>query len=140
MERVVELRAIPLFKAVGADALVPVAAIATHVQFARDATIFEQGEGGDCLYVISDGEVAIIRDDVELARLGKGECFGEMALLEQAPRSATARAATDSMLLTIARDDFKDLLDVYPVIARAIANVLVERLRDAYTRAPESDP
>ncbi len=128
---VLELRAIPLFRDLGAEALVPVAAIASHVSFASGEEVFSQGGAGDRLFVISEGRVAIVRDEVQLAELGPGECFGEMALLERTTRSATAVAREASVLLTIARDDFDDLLDVYPIIARAIARVLAERLREA---------
>lgn len=134
MGLILELRAISLFKGLGADALVPVAAIATHVTYDAGALIFEQGGEGDRLYVISKGKVEIVRDGQRLAVLGPGECFGEMALLERTSRSATVRAVSGSKLLTIAREDFDDLLDVYPVISRAIANVLVDRLRDAFEK------
>lgn len=134
MGLILELRGIPLFRGLNADELVPVAAIATHVEVERDAIIFEQAGVGDRLYVISRGEVSILRDDVELAVLGPGECFGEMALLERTSRSATARARQSSTLLTITRDDFNDLISVYPIIARAIAKVLVTRLREAYEK------
>lgn len=131
---ILELRGIPLFRGLNADELVPVAAIATHVEVERDEIIFEQAGVGDRLYVISRGEVAIVRDEEQLAVLGPGECFGEMALLERTTRSATARALERTTLLTITHDDFNDLLSVYPIIARAIARVLVTRLREAYEK------
>ncbi len=135
MGLVLELRTIPLFRDLGADELVPVAAIATHVSFDAGAVIFAQAGDGDRLFVISEGDVDIIRDDQRLATLGPGECFGEMALLDRTTRSATAKASTAVTVLTIARDDFNDLLVVYPAIARAIANVLAERLRNAFDRS-----
>ena len=132
MELVLELRTIPLFKALGAESLVPVAAIASHVMFDAGDTIFVQGDEGDRLYVVSQGRVEIVKDAQRLALLAPGHSFGEMALIESAPRSATARCLDATKLLTIARDDFDDLLNLYPSIARAVAEVLAVRLRDAF--------
>jgi CRP/FNR family transcriptional regulator, cyclic AMP receptor protein len=132
MGLVLELRTIPLFKALGAESLVPVAAIASHVSYDAEATVFSQGDEGDRLYVVSEGCVEIVKDAQRLAALAPGQSFGEMALIESAPRSATARCSEASKLLTIAREDFDDLLNVYPSIARAVAEVLAVRLRDAF--------
>ncbi len=134
MKLILELRGIALFRDLDAEELVPVAATATQVTVSAGEAIFEQAGVGDRLYVILKGEVEILRHATRLALLGPGECFGEMALLERTTRSATARAIRDTTLVTIARDDFNDLLDVYPAIARGIATLLAERLRHAYDR------
>lgn len=131
MALVLELRTIPLFKALGAESLVLVAGIASHVTFESGAVVFDEGDDGDRLYVVSDGEVEIVREGERLATLRAGQCFGEMALIESAPRSAGARSVGRTRLMTIAREDFDDLVNVYPEIARAIAEVLAFRLRDA---------
>jgi CRP-like cAMP-binding protein len=134
LELVFQLHAIPLFKGLGAEELLPVAGIATHVSHAAGEVIFEEGALGDHLYVTSSGRVEISRGGQRIAELGPGECFGEMALLDRAPRSATVRVLEDARLVAIARDDFHDLLDLYPAIARAIAVVLAARLREATSR------
>lgn len=127
-----ELRAIPFFRGLSADELVPVATIATLVTYPAGHVVFRQRDEGDRLYVISRGAVDVLRDDQRIATLGRGECFGEMALLDEATRSATIVARSDIAMLTLARDDFLDLLDVYPAIARTVAKLLTERLREAY--------
>lgn len=132
MDLVFELRAIPFFRGLSADELVPVATIAARVAFPEGHVIFRQTDEGDRIYVISEGVVDVLRDDERIATLGQGECFGEMALLDRTTRSATIVATSDVAMLTIARDDFLDLLDVYPAIARMVAKLLTERLREAY--------
>ena len=82
--------------------------------FEPNETIFREGDWGDSLYIIVDGEIEIIRDvpgrgNVTLARLGRGECFGEIGLVRQLPRSATVRALTVVNVLAMDRDEFQSL-------------------------------
>jgi CRP-like cAMP-binding protein len=128
------LRDIPLFKGLSADELLPIAGIATRTAHDEGAVVFEEGSHGAHLYVIAEGRVEVLRGGERLALLGPGDCFGEMALLDQSVRSASVRVVEAAALVTIARDDFDDLLEVYPAIARAIALVLAGRLREAYQK------
>ena len=130
LELVLRLRDNPLFAGLSADEVLPIATITEQKSFPAGEVIFKEGAAGEHLYLISRGRVEVLRDDKHLNELGVGECFGEMALLDSAPRSATVRALDDVSLVTIAREDFMDLLDVYPAIARAIALVLAGRLRN----------
>lgn len=103
--------------------------------------VFHRGDFGDCLYVINEGEVDVILDDTAkdekiLARLGPGEYFGEMALLSNAPRNATVRAATELHTLTIHRDDFASLHGSIPALRKSIEETM-ERHRAA---APSETP
>ncbi len=87
--------------------------------FEPNETIFREGDWGDSLYIIVDGEVEITRDvpgrgDVPLARLGRGECFGEMGLVRQMPRSATVRTVTRVNVLAIDRHAFQALFAHLP--------------------------
>ena len=82
--------------------------------FEPNQTIFREGDCGDSLYIIVDGEIEITRDvpgrgEITLARLGRGECFGEMGLVRQLPRSATVRASTGVNVLAMDRDAFQSL-------------------------------
>ena len=95
--------------------------------------VFRQGDAGDRIYVVKSGEVEVVRDDPEkgevvLARLGKGAYFGEMALLSQAPRNASVRAATEVTALAIERDDFRALFSSIPAFEKSIRDVLKERV------------
>jgi hypothetical protein len=129
MDRVFLLRSIPLFEGIPADQLLAVADIAAEVGFEARDVIFREGDPGDHLYLIVHGRVNIVHGQSILAELGPGECFGEMALLDQSPRSAMAVAATDLDCMVLARDDFEDLLELSPSLAKGIIRVLTQRLR-----------
>jgi CRP-like cAMP-binding protein len=75
--------------------------------------------------------VRVHRQDKTIAELGERECFGEMAILDASPRSATVTALSDVALLKIAREDFEELLQEKHVIAQGIIKVLTRRLREA---------
>ena len=129
MEMVFVLKAVPLFSGLSAQQLVPVADILTEVTYEEDDIVFQQGTEGLALYVVVDGEVEVVSDGEVLATLGRNECFGEMAVLDRALRSATIRVTRDVVLFRIARDDFQDLLELYPTLAKGVIRVLVGRVR-----------
>jgi CRP-like cAMP-binding protein len=128
---VLHLRGVPLFRDLSADELLPVAQFAAEVKLAPGEVVFREGDDGDRLYIVAVGKVEVLRAGQRIAELGPGECFGEMALLDRTPRSATVRTLEETTLVATARDDFNDLLDLYPALARAIAAVLAGRLREA---------
>ncbi len=134
MARVFRLRDIPLFSGLTADELLPVGEIATEATLASGAVVFEEGDPGERFYVLTSGRVDVLSNGRRLATLGPGECFGEMALLDGTTRSAAVRAVDDCTVLVMNRSDFLDLLELYPGIARAIAVVLVGRLRERLAR------
>lgn len=94
--------------------------------------VFDEGEEGHAIYIILEGTVAITRTRngvvSEVARLGVGEFFGELALLDGAPRSADARAAENARLAVFFRDDFLELLDTHGRIASKIARQLARHI------------
>jgi CRP-like cAMP-binding protein len=108
-------------------------------RFAKDFTagtvLFEEGQPGDHMYVITQGEIEIRRNVGEtervLAVLPAGEFFGEMAILNARPRSATAVVRVDSRLLVIAGNTFEAMLRARPEIAMRIIKALATRLENA---------
>jgi len=103
--------------------------------------IFDEGEEGQAIYIVASGDVLICRQGQgatdsmgRVAQLGAGTFFGELALLDNAPRSAQARAATACQLIVFFRDDFVGLLDTHARIAskisRELARHLGARMRD----------
>lgn len=108
-------------------------------RFARDfgagTVLFEEGQPGDNMYVVQDGEVEIRRQVGEtervLAVLTPGEFFGEMAILNGRPRSATAVVRTDARLLVIEGRTFEAMLRARPEIALRIIKALATRLESA---------
>ena len=112
--------------------------ICTEQQFKFGQTIFKEGEPGNRLYIISEGEVRVSRDvpgsgEEALAVLKSGACFGEMAVFDRSTRSTDAIANTDCVLVTIARSDFEMLLDFDRDLAHkilwSVVKLLCERLR-----------
>lgn len=103
--------------------------------------VFDEGEEGQALYVIVSGSVAICHPgqrDHPIADLGPGNFFGELALLDNAPRSAQARASEESELAVFFRGDFERLMESHARIASRIAlqlaRILGQRLRSSTTQ------
>ncbi|MGE3908443.1 MAG: cyclic nucleotide-binding domain-containing protein [Chloroflexota bacterium] len=117
------LAALPLFAGVGSRELDRVAARMLVTRYSAGDTIVEQGGVGDRFFVIADGSVEVVRMKAEtgeeaiIAHLGVGDFFGEMALLDDAPRTATVRARSPVETFTLAREDFAHLLERPPTEA-----------------------
>ena len=94
--------------------------------------VFDEGEVGQAIYIVASGEVLICRQGQgnagRLAQLGAGTFFGELALLDDSPRSAQARAASACRLIVFFRDDFVGLLDTHARIASKISRELARHL------------
>ena len=131
VEKVLFLKSIDLFSQIPGEDLAQVALIATEEAREQGEEIFAEGESGDALYLVSDGKVRVHKNDRVIAELGERECFGEMAILDASPRSATVTAVTDTNLLKIGREDFQEIMSEKPEIAMGIIKVLARRLRDA---------
>lgn len=93
--------------------------------------IFQEGEAGDCFYLIVFGEVAISRGGSPITQMAEGSCFGEMAVLESTPRNATATAAAKTLVFCVEREI---LTNVFPSlgfkVASSLAKDLSQKLRD----------
>ena len=128
------LKSIDLFRALPGEELAQIAEIAEEQPFAFGDQVFTEGEPGDALYLVVEGTVKVHQGGKQLAQLGPRDVFGEMAVLDSEPRSATVTALKDSVLLKIARDDFRDILQERPEIGMGVIKVLSRRLRDASRR------
>jgi NADH dehydrogenase len=107
--------------------------------------IFRQGDRGDRLYVIVEGEVEMFLEESaqpphQLARLGPGECFGEMALVNDKPRMATARSITRANLLSLDRHAFTELFAHHPPLRRMFQALIDERQRAGARPELEGQP
>jgi len=106
--------------------------------FEPSEVIFRQGDAGDRLYIVVDGEVEMITEEPGtgeqvLARLGPGDCFGEMALVGAKPRMATARSATSVNLLTIDQNGFHALFAYHPPLRQWFQRLIEQRLGEIST-------
>ena len=135
-----QLRDIPLFAELTLEEILPVAEISSERSYEAGDTIFEEGAEAHHMYLITAGGVEVLRDGARLATLAAGECFGEMAIVDKTTRSATIRAIEATKVVVTPRDDFADLLDLYPALARGVVTVLVRRLRAANEESAVLDP
>ena len=131
VEKVLFLKSIDLFSQIPGEDLAQVALISTEEAREQGEEIFAEGEAGDALYLVLEGKVRVHKQDRVIAELAERECFGEMAILDAAPRSATVTAVSDANLLKISREDFEEIMSEKPEIALGIIRVLSRRLRDA---------
>ncbi|MGC2410280.1 MAG: cyclic nucleotide-binding domain-containing protein [Methyloceanibacter sp.] len=98
-------------------------------RFAASEVIFSEGDKGDAMYVVRSGEVVIERGGRPMETLGGGGIFGEMALIDGSPRSATVRAKTDCVVAPINEKSFLFLVHETPFFAIAVMRTLANRLR-----------
>ncbi len=98
-------------------------------------TVCDEGEVGQTFYFIVSGTAAVIRNGRRVAELGSGGYFGELALLDRLPRSATVKAVTEMELLAIAQKDFNKLLRDSPTLTRKLLVATASRLRNADAKA-----
>jgi len=96
--------------------------------------IFEEGEPGDFAYLITGGEIGIYRDlksdvPIRLASLSKGDIFGEMALFDDSPRVAGAKAHANAMCLALSKEAFNSRLEETDPVLRSIVTYMIQRLR-----------
>ena len=99
------------------------------ISFRAGETIFSEGETGDLMYVVRDGQVDLRVKGQLVDALGPGGVLGEMALIEHAPRTATATARTDCTLVPIPEKRFTFMVQQTPHFALQIMKVMAERLR-----------
>jgi signal transduction histidine kinase len=131
----VELQMVELFCGLNGKEMLDLHEISREKRFPGGSKIFREGDRGDGLYVIKDGSVQIahlVGEEVRhiFSQLGPGEIFGEMAVIEDHPRSATAVALTDTQLYFIARDEMRTLLQHSPGLAFNFLQEISHRLRE----------
>jgi CRP/FNR family transcriptional regulator, cyclic AMP receptor protein len=130
------LRTVPIFSELSDADIASLARLTSHRTCPKDTVVFFENEEGDSFFCIVDGriKVTILGDDgreVILSVLGRGDFFGEMALLDNEPRSATAIAVEDTELLSLHRSDFQSVLSDNRSIMLALIKILTARLRRA---------
>lgn len=133
------LKKIEIFEQLAVNELSAVAAVTEQVTFAENEQVINEGDAGDTLYLIIEGEVVVLKrqedgQDVELDRMGEGDSFGEMALFEDIPRSATIRSVRPSSMLMLHKQEFKEIVHEYPQIALGICKALSSRIRKLHRK------
>ena len=129
------LRGIPLFASVSVDDLSGLSRQFTRRRYRKDEIIFHKGDFGSTFHIINSGVVKLSipseeGGDVFLTQLGPGDFFGELALLDERPRSATATARDSTETLALEREDFLDFMKLYPDVSASVLAVLAQRIRN----------
>ncbi|MFQ5460940.1 MAG: Crp/Fnr family transcriptional regulator, partial [Anaerolineae bacterium] len=132
-----------LFEALPRPAVERLAERSQHRHFGAGERVFDEGDPGAALYVVAEGEIRIdiaspAGEHVTLVFLGPGEAFGELALLDDAPRSAEAVATEASTLLSLYRKDFYSILEDEPEAVRALLGTLAGYVRNTNQRLADA--
>ena len=129
------LKNIPLFSSLTDSELTAIEKVAVKKTFPKNTILLSEGDSTDALYVICEGKVKVTIDDNEgkeliLSILGTGEYFGEMALLDDEPRSASVTTKETTQLLIISKNDFMGFFSSNPIALNLLKD-LIKRLREA---------
>jgi diguanylate cyclase (GGDEF)-like protein len=129
------LRQVPLFRDLPEGDLMRLAKVSVEESFVSESVIVAVGEPGHRLYIVLEGEVQVLyparSQDFELARLKEGDFFGEMALLNDMPRSATVKAVGNVRTLAIEKEDFRRIVRQRPDLAIMLLEMMSVRIRNA---------
>jgi CRP/FNR family cyclic AMP-dependent transcriptional regulator len=142
MERLLALRQVPLFATLSLDQLEAVHQITREITFLSGEVIMREGDPGGELYLLLEGRVSVWKNhgtprETQLSTLEAVTYFGEMAILDDEPRSATVIAVDRCRLLSLDGRSLKDLVHQMPEIAFEIFRVLTGRVRAAERRMTE---
>jgi CRP-like cAMP-binding protein len=130
-DKAAALAAVPLFAGISAESMERLAKVAGEQEFGPGQFIVRQGQVGTGLYVILSGSVKVLRGADELARLGRGDFFGELSVIDQQPRNASVQAAESTEVLALASWDLLGLLESDAQLALNLIKGLVARVRSA---------
>ena len=138
-DKILHLKGIQIFEGLSVSELGAIASVTEEVAYPPGEIVISEGESGDTMYLVVRGEVSVIKsmgqpNEVELAKTGAGDYFGEMALFEDLVRSATIRTEQDSSFLILHKQEFKEIVREYPGIALEICKALSQRIRDLHEK------
>jgi hypothetical protein len=138
-DKILHLRGIHIFEGLSVSELAAIASVTEVVVYPPDQVVIREGEPGDTMYLVIEGEVSVIKGqeegpEIELDRISTGDYFGEMALFEGHVRSASIRTARQSRLLVLHKREFTEIVREYPQIALHICEVLSQRIRELHQK------
>jgi len=129
------LATVPLFARMDRKELERLGQLADEVEVGLDRVLAEPGETGHEFFIVLEGRLTVLDGRKPIATLGPGDFFGEIALLDGLPRTATVRANGIARLLVVAHREFHALMDEFPSVRTAILEAVADRLRRV-----EADP
>ncbi|HSS11462.1 MAG TPA: cyclic nucleotide-binding domain-containing protein [Acidimicrobiales bacterium] len=134
-EKLEHLAHVRLFSALNKKELALVGRASDEVRVTGGKVLVEEGAAGHEFFLILEGQAVVRRGGRRVAMLGPGQYFGEMALLDRGPRTATVVADTDMDLLVLGQREFSGLLDQVPALCYKLLAAMAARLREADARA-----
>lgn len=130
VQRLLLIQKVPIFRELRDDFLVRLAATMEELSFPAKHTIVKQGDEGRSLYVLATGKVRVHIGDREIIKLNKEDCFGEMAVLDTEPRSASVTTLEPCDCLMLTQQQLYEAIDETPGIAVNIIRLLSRRIRE----------
>ena len=138
LEKTIILKSVELFKNIPGDVLTRIAQISEEIHNVEEKLMFSEGDYGDSMFIVVDGNVRIHKGEHHIVTLGKSTVLGEMSLLDQETRSADATAEAETTLLKIEQDGFYELMAGNSEIMQQIIKMLSGRLRETNTKLQEA--
>ncbi|MBV8980806.1 MAG: cyclic nucleotide-binding domain-containing protein [Acidimicrobiia bacterium] len=129
------LAKVPLFSACSKKELQTIARAADDVEVPAGKVLVEEGKPGHEFFLIINGNASVKRGKKEVVKLGPGQYFGELALLDRGPRSASVVAKDDMELLVLGQREFAGVIDEVPTLAHKLLTSMAQRLREADAKA-----
>ncbi len=138
-EKILLLKEIDIFSGLSAAELAAIAAETKELDYPEGDIVIQQDEVGETVFLIIEGKVAVIKElgdgeQVTLDHISSGGAFGEMALIDDAPRSATIRTVTTCRFLILHKQEFKETAMEFPRISLQICSELSQRIRDLHKK------
>ena len=128
--KVQALKRAPLFDGLSKKELVALARVTEDLEIPAGGVLCKEGETGQEFFVIVDGKIEVSRNGRPLAGRGGGDFVGEIALLEDVPRTATVKAKTKLRVFVLTRKDFRHLIDENPSVERKVMRALARRVME----------
>lgn len=129
IEKILVLKKVSVFSSLSAELLQSIAEIVQQEDIAEEQVIFNEDDIADGMYIVVKGGIDILKNNRRINFCGSGTFFGELALLDDAPRFATAIAKEDTQLFFIEKSDFNRLTDEVPEILRAVTQTIIGYIR-----------
>lgn len=123
------LKSVEIFEHTPDSVLESIAPLLIEVNISADENLIQEGDAGDCMYIVVEGELHAFAIGKHVGTFVEGDVVGEMAILDSEPRSASVRAITDARLYQLASSVLDQALAEEPEIAKGIIRMLVHRLR-----------
>jgi HEAT repeat protein len=143
LDKLLSIRQVPMFQELRVRELVAIAAITLEKRCSRGEVVVREGDEGDILYLVLKGDLKVLKGmgtgrEMRLATIAAADFFGEMALFDRQPRSASVLAESDTQLLMIEEATFTRIMKRHPAIPMNICRVLSQRVRASHERIQSS--